>query len=81
MSFKTPNSEGTLVKLMNTIDSTVNYEAFSEKTVGNITYGRRQTGDTNVVSYVIRRNGKDFLIMGIPEDEESHEMILQSAKF
>ena len=79
VSFKTPNSEGTLVKFMNTTDSPVNYESFNEKkTLGNITYVRRQ-GD-NLVTYVIRRNGKDFIIMGVPEDEKSHEMILQSVK-
>jgi hypothetical protein len=80
--FKTPNSEGNLVKLEDTTDSPVNYEAFDEKTIGNVTYGYMgQVTDVNLVSYVIRRNGKDFTIMGVIEDEDGYEMILKSAKF
>lgn len=65
--------------------STVEYDNFpTTETVGNVTYKKMPpellNGD-ELVSYVIRKDGKDLFMIGNILDQEGHKMILESVKF
>nr|WP_321422762.1 hypothetical protein [uncultured Methanobacterium sp.] len=63
--------------------STVEYGNFPvTETVGNVTYKKMPAEvGSSLVSYVIRKDGKDFFMIGATEDEVGHKMILESATF
>lgn len=82
IKLKTPKSE-TRIWVYSLDKSTVGYDNFPvTETVGNVTYKKMPAElGSSLVSYDIRKNGKDFFMIGAVEDETGHKMILESAKF
>lgn len=81
--FNTPMGE-TRIWLYNTTDSPVKYSVFQEKKIDSTTYGTKtntyeDTDDT--VSYVIRKNGKDFFMVGVKGQESDYLHIIKTVQF
>lgn len=81
IKLKTGNGE-TRIWVYNS-NSPVEIENFPEtKTVGNVTYKKMPPGSgDNLVSYVIRKDGRDFFMIGVPSDQDGHETILKTVNF
>lgn len=82
IKLKTTNGE-TRIWVYPIEKTTIEYNNFpTTETVGNVTYKKMPPElGSSLVSYVIRKNGKDFFMIGATEDEAGHKMILESAKF
>jgi hypothetical protein len=78
--FKTPAGD-CRIYLYNIGKSPVAYESFTESaTVGGQTYKSMSMSDGSK-SYILRENGKDLLIIGMPNEENGVRKIIETVKF
>lgn len=82
IKLKTPESE-TRIWVHSIGNSPVEYDNFPiTENAGNNTYKKMPAElGSSLVSYVIRKDGKDFFMIGNTLDQEGHKMILESVKF
>lgn len=82
IELKTTEGDGIWIWVRNIEHSPVKYDNFSiTETVGNNTYKKNPDRSNSIETYVIRKNGKDFVIMTNLEDEDGLKTILGSASF
>ncbi len=82
IELKTTEGDSIRIWVRNIENSPVEYDSFSiTETVGNNTYKKNSGVSNSIETYVIRKNGKDFVIMTNLEDEDGLKTILGSASF
>lgn len=81
VGFKTPNGEVKLF-LYDNVKYPASYEGWVDEKIGNVSYKKQPaTLNDGLISYAVIKEGKDFILVGVPQDEAGHKMILESVKF